>query len=99
VLIFNKIVNGTPTVLDTNKSVTRSLPDTIEIECSGSTMVSRFNGATQHNFTDTSLTGNLQCGIATRRAADVVDDFSAEDLGTKAPVPQHPAWRYSRRRF
>jgi hypothetical protein len=77
---FAKVVNGTLTGLDTTKTVTASTPDTIQVECSDSAMVSRFNGVTQHNFTDTSLTGNLQCGAVSRRSGDRIDNFSAEDL-------------------
>lgn len=85
---FFKIVDGTETLLDTPKSITRSLPDDLEIEVNGSTMVSRFNGATQHNFTDTSLTGQLNCGMQLRRTADRVDDFLAEDLPSAAFTPR-----------
>lgn len=83
--VFRKCVNGTVTDLDTTTTVTKSLPDTVEIECVDSTMVSRFNGVQQHNFTDTSITGNLYCGLYCRRATgDKLDDFSAEDV---APPP------------
>lgn len=81
-VIFRKIVNGSATDLDTSKSVTPSVPDTIEIECNNSTMISRFNGVQQHNFTDTSLTGNLYCGLYMRRTTDALDDFNAQDLTT-----------------
>lgn len=84
---FAKVVNGTLTGLDTTKTVTASTPDTIEVECNDSALVSRFNGVTQNNFTDTSLTGNLRCGAVSRRSGDRIDNFTAEDLVLATRVP------------
>jgi len=79
-LYFFKIVNGTITGLDTGTTPTIGLPDTVEIECDGSAMKSRFNGTLNHDFSDTSITGNLKCGMNGRRTADRLDNFSAQDL-------------------
>ena len=86
-LEFAKVVNGTITLIDTVRSITVTLPDTLEIQCNDSAMVSRLNGATEHNFTDTAITGNLRCGMTLRRTTDAVDDFSAEDLVLATRVP------------
>jgi len=80
VLIYRKVVNGTITALDSNKTISISVPDDIEIEVNNSTMISRFNGVVQHNFTDTSLSGQLNCGLFARRVGDELDDFTADDL-------------------
>lgn len=81
---FSKVVNGGVTALDSSQAITVSVPDTIEIEVNNSSMISRFNGALHHNFTDTSITGELRCGIHLRRTSDALDDFSAEDLAVAA---------------
>lgn len=88
---FTKTIDNAKTVLDTSKTVTISLPDDVEIEVDGSTMISRFNGTVQHNFTDTSLTGQLNAGMHLRRTGDRVDDFSAEDVVAAAAPSGHDA--------
>jgi len=88
-LEFLKLVNGTNTVIDTNQTVTISLPQTIECEASASNLKSRYDGTLEHDFTDTVLTGQVRVGAVCRRDDnDKFDDFSAEDLAVGAIVPR-----------
>lgn len=77
---FFKTVDGTNTALDTNQSITESAPDDVECEVNGSTMISRFNGSTLHNFSDSSLTAGLFAGMRQRRIGDLITRFDAQDL-------------------
>ena len=79
-LQFYKTISGTVTSLDTNRNADESAPDDFEIRTSGSSMKSFFNSGAEHDFTDTSLTGELNAGMQIRRDDDRVDDFEAEDL-------------------
>jgi hypothetical protein len=87
---IRKVVNATATELGTPSTVTVSLPDTTETEASGSTLTIRHNGTFVQSLTDTSITGNLRCGLYLRRVGDTLDNFTASDL----PVAAGRSWGY-----
>jgi hypothetical protein len=78
-----KVVSGTATILAGPTSFTLpSLPLGVRAECNGSTISGHRGGSQIHSFTDTSITGNLRCGIGAVTGASAVnlDDFAAADL-------------------
>jgi hypothetical protein len=70
------------TAIGTNSAFTFSNPDTVKIQADGSTITRYLNGAEVDSTTDTSLTGQLRCGITINGPLNVhqLDNFEAADL-------------------
>jgi len=78
-----KIVSGMSTTLFGPTGFTLpSLPVEIRTECNGSTISAHRGGSSVQSLTDTSITGNVRCGIGavTPGTAVNLDDFEAADL-------------------
>jgi len=80
---IQKVVSNTQTVL-TQISQTISLPKTYKIRCNGSSLKAYQDSVEQMSVTDTSITGNLRCGINgfTLSGVGVIDNFLASDLAS-----------------
>lgn len=88
-IFLNKIVTGTLTVLGSVILVVASIPDTIKITVAGSSLEAFFNGVSKSALTDTSITGNLFCGLYGRGDGTTppeFDDWSAEDFIAPSPA-------------
>lgn len=81
---FRKVVTGSVTVLDTDRSVTFTIPDTFRGEASGTSMTSLFNGSGEHSFSDSAIAAGLRTGTGGRTRTTVGDvegdDWSGGDL-------------------
>lgn len=93
-LQIGKVVAGVLTLLGVGTTQSLSLPDTIKMQCSGSTLDAYFNGASVESITDSSISGNTRCGIGlfgnTTAPNTSCDNFEAADLaagGISADVP------------
>jgi hypothetical protein len=93
-LLYKRIA-GSNTQIGTGSGTT-SLPDTYKTEASGSTIAGYFNDSSVVSVTDTSITANLQVGVAASdKSAGVTlgdtkfDDFEAGDLVSGGPWPHH----------
>lgn len=87
---------GTATSLAGPNASSVALNDLIRLECNGSTITGKLNGATEEEVTDTNVTGNLRCGVTGQRGTasapiPKLDTWQAGDL-VEAPagVDQHP---------
>lgn len=58
-----KMVSGTLTGLGSIITITIALPQLAKIQADGSTLQAWYAGVQTHNFTDTSIAGNLRAGI------------------------------------
>jgi hypothetical protein len=89
-----KLVSGSQTNLGSTTSAYNA-GDLYKVQADGSTISSYVNGAAKNSFTDTSITGNLRCGMtSTSGGAGVLDEFEAADVGgggggTAVPVFYH----------
>lgn len=79
---------GTETTLDSD-TVTLSLPDTVRIDVSGSSLEVFFNGVSTLTATDTAISGNTRCGMCAGLTVGTgrnFDTWSAGDLGGSSPI-------------
>lgn len=80
---LHKVITGTRTLLAGAVSVTPSIPDTLKIEVLGSSLEGFFNGVSKNTVTDSSIAGNLFCGLmALKNTSDTLefDTWSAQDI-------------------
>jgi hypothetical protein len=92
-LRVRKIVAGVATDLGTGTTQTVSLPATIRLEVSGTTLTVKFNGATVESFTDASIAGGVRVGLGLGNAADgssAIDSFNGGDLAAAGNNPKGP---------
>lgn len=54
--------------------------DIIKLRCSGTTITTYINGTNIHTQTDSSISGNLRCGIYSSNNNNIMDDWQANDL-------------------
>lgn len=82
-LSLQKVVSNTQTSLS-SQSITVSLPEAYKIKCNGSTITMHQAGVQRASVTDTSITGNIRCGINgfTLSGVGVIDNFLASDLAS-----------------
>jgi hypothetical protein len=82
-LSLQKVVSNTQTNL-ASQSITVALPESYKIKCSGSAITSHQAGVQRLSVTDTSITGNLRCGINgfTLSGVGVIDNLLASDLAS-----------------
>jgi hypothetical protein len=74
---------GTLTALAGPTASSIATDDLLRLECDGSTITGKLNGATEESVTDTNVTGNLRCGVTGQFQAGTtpkVDSFEAGDL-------------------
>lgn len=91
---FWKVITGTATELDSNRSVTISLPDTMRIDVDGSVMRSYLNGGLEHDFTDSSITTGTQGGITGRIVAGgAAGDYECDNWLANDVVSLYPPQR------
>lgn len=93
-----KWVSGSLSQIGSEAGQDASVGDTITLECDGSNITRKRNGATQVTTTDASITANLRCGISTIHTSTnmKVDDFIAADLGA-GPASAIPVLYHHRR--
>lgn len=82
-----KVVTGTVTLLGSPVTVARAAvgtSETLYVSASGSTLVGKINGTTQHTLTDTSLTTGKRGGASVRAGAAIadctIDNYAGGDL-------------------
>ncbi|MCC7484560.1 MAG: hypothetical protein IT529_06180 [Burkholderiales bacterium] len=90
-----KVISGTATQLGSNYVLGASIsnPDTVRVQCDGSTISGQHNGTERHSVTDTAISGNTRCGVRLSDHAinTAVDDFEAGDLAAaSASLPPIP---------
>jgi len=79
---IHKIITGIQTALGSPITVSFANGDSIKLEVIGSDLKSFLNGVLKNSITDTSITGNLFCGIYAASLNLVsLDNFSAQDIG------------------
>lgn len=76
---------GTVTSLAGPNASSVATDDLIRVECDGSTITGKLNGAQEEQVTDTNVTGNLRCGVTGQRGTasstiPKLDTFEAGDL-------------------
>jgi hypothetical protein len=78
---LQKVINNVQTGLST-PSITVALPEKYKVQCDGSVIKSYQAGVERSSLTDTSITGNLRCGMCgyTTAGAATMDNFEASDL-------------------
>lgn len=74
-----KRVTGTFTQLGSN-GTSAVAGDVIKLRCSGTTITTYINGSNIHTQTDSSISGNLRCGIYSSANNNIMDDWQANDL-------------------
>lgn len=81
---IEKVVTGTKTLIGTVGTVTMTLPDTVKLTVSGSSLEAFFNDVSESTATDTAITGNLFCGLWGLRNTGVdrseTDNWAAQDF-------------------
>ena len=76
---------GTITSLAGPNASAVALNDLLRLECNGSTITGKVNGATEEEVTDTNITANLRCGVTGQfgvigATVPKLDSFEAGDL-------------------
>jgi hypothetical protein len=85
-LALSKLVNGTLTDMGTPISQAPANTATVKVSADGSTIKSYYNGAEKQSETDTSITGNLRCGIFGFTSGAKIDTFEAADIAAGSSV-------------
>lgn len=89
-LQISKLVSGTGTTIVNDSSRSKTLPWTMKLDVSGSTLTAYWNGTAYPTGTDTAHTGNLYCGlgsnISSRPGTNTFDDWSCDDGITAGAV-------------
>jgi hypothetical protein len=85
-LALSKLVNGTLSDIGTPISQAPANTATVKVSADGSTIKSYYNGAEKQSETDTSITGNLRCGIFGFTSGAKIDTFEAADIAAGSSV-------------
>jgi len=83
---LTKVINGTPTDLDSTTSVSWSVNDTIEIEVEGTTIRGYQNGTLRTTITDAALATG-KAGLVIGNNVGVGDDWEGGDVTAGATTP------------
>lgn len=96
--ILKKIVTGTTLTALTASTWSPSWPASIYVEIDGSSLSLTVNSTTIDTITDTSITGNTRCGVAShnssQNASRFADNFEAADLVASGGGGGFPFIRY-----
>lgn len=90
--VIQKLVNNTSTDLQTFSDTRPGLPATLKLQVNGSTLKLFLSTTEKVSVTDTSITGNLRCGVrefqgSTASPKVSIDDFTAADVGAAPAGP------------
>lgn len=88
-----KVVGGSFTAIN-NTSITWANGDTAYLEMQGNTIISKQNGTTRHNFTDSSIASGKP-GFWCDAASILFDDWAAGDFSAGGPTAAELAGVFS----
>lgn len=84
---IQKVISGSATGLYSDAGG-GGVPQTVKLQCNGSTISAYDDGVLISSLTDTSITGNLRCGLVGHpNVQSRGDNFVAEDLAASTNIP------------
>jgi hypothetical protein len=90
---LRKIVAGVITDLGVGTTQAVSVPATIRLEVTGTTLTAYFNGASVESISDSAISGGVRVGLGIGNAADgsvAIDSFNGGDLAAAGNNPKGP---------